>query len=67
VRPGRTVAGFDLIDAFIAAHGIDPAVAEEANALLDDPSLTGGATGRGGGARLAHVGCGRPLTGDGRG
>ena len=29
---GTPAAGFDLIDAFVAARGIDPAVAEEANA-----------------------------------
>jgi propanediol dehydratase large subunit len=32
---GRAVADFDLIDAFVAARGIDVAVAEEANALDD--------------------------------
>ena len=32
---GVPAADFDLIDAFIAAHGIDPAVAAEANALDD--------------------------------
>ncbi|MSO47208.1 MAG: propanediol/glycerol family dehydratase large subunit [Thermoleophilia bacterium] len=32
---GRTEADFDLIDAFLASHGINPAVAEEAMALDD--------------------------------
>lgn len=32
---GRSEAEFDLIDAFLAAHGINPAVAEEAMALDD--------------------------------
>ena len=32
---GRAAADFDLVDAFIAARGLDPAVAEEANALDD--------------------------------
>ncbi len=32
---GTRAAGFDLIDAFIAARGLDAAVAEEANALDD--------------------------------
>jgi propanediol dehydratase large subunit len=32
---GVPAAGFDLIDAFIAAHGLDAAVAAEANALDD--------------------------------
>jgi propanediol dehydratase large subunit len=32
---GHAAADFDLIDAFIAARGLDPAVAEEANAVDD--------------------------------
>jgi propanediol dehydratase large subunit len=32
---GRAAADFDLIDAFIAARGLDPVVAEEANAIDD--------------------------------
>jgi propanediol dehydratase large subunit len=32
---GHVAADFDLIDAFIAARGLDPVVAEEANALGD--------------------------------
>ena len=32
---GHAAADFDLIDAFIAARGLDPVVAEEANALDD--------------------------------